>query len=399
MCGEHRNGMAWRISRTIVLGVSTLLSFLAIPAVSRTDDQQAGYVVVWKSRYNDRNYRSEWYYAERAVADSVADELRQFHAFIDVRVVTLPLVINTDGISAKLTKDAQAAYNFASRGTGAFTVTDLWNYGVPGGGGGGDAQVISLRRGDSSTASTSSSGVSTTQPVAPAGGGQQGERLVEREDVPKGQKAGTTPALRTGATPTPAVKREAVQEGQKAATKSTSTSTSKTVATPTPRRSFGGNEQAVKEEILRAKSEVLQQEKQRLDKERARINQTSSRDGEEHKNKVSNYRNHLEDYKELVGHLQRDVESHQAKYNPAPSPSRSLASGSRPAAVARPTPNAATTGGPFKVSAHSTMYGYNLSLGSFETRKEAVKKATDFDKSTPNMRIKILDRNGKNVGW
>ncbi len=228
MIRRHNRTTMGRWARGLAMGLLAAVVFAdSGPALSQTaeGEPQPRYLVVWKSRYNDRDYRSQWFYCDPAMAESVADELRTFHAFKDVRVITVPVRLSPDGISGKLVRDT-----YAGRGTGAFTVTDLWNYSVPGSaGGGGDSQVISLRRAD--PPSSSDSGATTTRPAAPTSGGQPArERLVYDENAPKGQKPG--------------------------------------VQTTSPKKSLGANERPVKEEILGAKSEVLQSEQQRLDKER-----------------------------------------------------------------------------------------------------------------------------------
>ncbi len=165
----------------------SLLLFVSASGNALAQQQEYRYLVVWKSRYNDRNYRSQWFYGDPTVADSVADDLRQFHAFTDVKVITVPVTLSPDGISAKITKSSSVPDDFAGRGTGAFTVTDLWNYSVPGGtSGAGDPQVISLRRADSP--STPDSGVqnpanANANPVAPGARERLDGQLEERTEA------------------------------------------------------------------------------------------------------------------------------------------------------------------------------------------------------------------------
>jgi hypothetical protein len=255
------------------------------PARSQTAEPKSQYIVVWKSRYNEKNYRSEWYYGDPQVANSVADELRQFHAFTDVRVITVPVILNSDGISGKLVKD-----DYARRGTGAFTVSDLWNYTVPGSDGGGDSRVISLRKADSSSqppSGATTSGSNTNRPVAPSVGGQGSERLIYDEGAPKRRQA--------------------------------------TAPSPTNKLD-GANERAVKEETLRAKGDVLQSQKQQLDTERLKLNQGAIQGEPEYSGRLAKYRKDLEEYKSLVSQLKSDLDHHNARYDPVAPPAARHAS-------------------------------------------------------------------------
>jgi hypothetical protein len=332
-----------------------LLLWGTIPALSQPAGPEMRYLVVWKSRYNDKDYRSEWFYGDPALAQSVADELRQFHAFKGVRVITVPVVLSPDGISGKLVRD-----DFAGRGTGAFTVTDLWNYSVPGDSGGGkDSQAISLRRADPPSASDS--GATTTRPTAPASGGRPArERLVYDENASKGQKPG--------------------------------------VQTTSPKKSLGANERPVKEEILSAKSEVLQSEQQRLDKDRALLKQAAPQDGEDYRRRLNKYLDDLKEYKGLVGQLQSDLDSHHARFNPQPARSQSTSSDNRPSTA--PPRTGATKGGPYRVVVRSSVYARQLIFsGSFDTRQEAVNEARRYDKQMVNITIRVTDRNGNRIAW
>jgi hypothetical protein len=230
-----------------------------------------GYIVIWKSRYNDKTYRTEWWYGDSKTAEAVAEEMRQFHAFTDVRVIVVPIISSPDGVTGRIDTDAFAG-SFATRGTGAFTVTDLRSTVVPGGGVAGNAgsQVISLRRAEVNTKGPEGTGRPTANTSARSGG-DGGDRLVFKENAPKGQESAKGSQL-------------------------------------------GKNEEKIREEMLRAKSEVLQDGKKRLDMERERINDSAAK-GTTDEARRDKYQEDLDFYKQLVERLQRDLKLHGAKYD------------------------------------------------------------------------------------
>ena len=100
-----------------------------------------------------------------------------------------------------------------------------------------------------------------------------------------------------------------------------------------------------------------------------------------------------------MGQFQTDLESHRAKFNPAPAHSQSTSAGSRPSA-APPRRQAVNPGGPYKVVVRSSVFARRLLVSeNFDTELEAVNEARKYNRKMVNIRIKVTDRNGNNVAW